>query len=364
MRVTRARHVSRRTPIIGALVLLAMLLVVVGAVLVARQFADTRTRAMAQLQLEQASALTAVAVAEDVARVAATAGVIARSPFLGSALERGASESELANFAQRLHASIEGSRVTGVFAPDATTLAMHPVDRSVIGMRLDDRDWYRGVQEQSPYVSEVYELAAFDRPSSVTVVHRIENARGETLGYLSVALEASFFENVLEGASSSAGAPSLQVLDQSGAVISGQLAEGDDLWTVREDIDDLGWVLVASLSEDEVLADVRSVESAATWFVAVVGVLLLMLGIILAANVRWLAAARRQADRQEQAFELNDTIVQRLAVAHLALSIGRNDEALAQVDAALDSGRRMIGELAEGRNDYVREQAPDRKPDR
>jgi C4-dicarboxylate-specific signal transduction histidine kinase len=349
---------------IAAFVLVAMLLIVIGAVLVARDFADSRARAMAQMQLEQASALAAVAVAEDVARVAATAGVVARSPFLLEALERGADEAELANFSQRLHASIEGARVTGVFAPDATLLAMHPVDRSIIGMRLDDRDWYRGVQEQSPYVSEVHELAAFDRPSSVTVAHRIEDARGETLGYLSVALEASFFENVLEAASSPEGAPDLQVLDQSGAVLAGKLAEGDDFWSVREDIGDLGWVLTASLPEDEVLADVRSVENAATWFVAVVALLLLTLGVILAANVRRLAAARRQSDRQEQAFELNDTIVQRLAVAHLALSIGRSDEALAQVDAALDSGRRIIGELAEGRSDYVREQAPDRKPDR
>lgn len=340
-------------------VLAAILVVVVVAMVAARSFAQSSTEEVARAQLQQASALAAVGESENVARIAAGLRVFAHSPVLHDALRRDAKEAELATFARRVYTTIEDARVAFVVAPDATVLAMHPVDRSLIGERFAERDWYRGVQEQSPYLSEVYEIAAFDQPRAVTVAHEVVDEDGEVLGILTVVVLAQFFEGPLRRADDVPDAPRLQVLDQSGQVVAGTRARGSQVLVERAPISGTGWTLVASLDADDAYAAVRSVEDAAVVLVAVVSTLLLALGGILVLGQRRLAEARRRADRQEQAFELNDTIVQRLAVAHLALSIGRADEALAQVESALEAGRRMIGTLADGRDDYVRTSSAD-----
>lgn len=349
-----ARRTTRSFTYVAFGVLAAILFVVLVAMGLARSFAESRTESVAREKLQQASVLAAVAVSENVARVSTGVGVFARSPFLQDALRAGAPESELAPFAERLHRSIESARVAFIVAPDATVLAMAPVDRSVIGEQFRGRDWYRGVQDESPYLSEAYDIAAFDQPRAVTIAHEVTGTDGKVLGIITAVVLTKFFERPLERATERPEAPRLQVLDQAGEVVAGTAASGGDALVERTPIRDTGWTLVASLDRDVAYADVRSVESAAVAFVAVVSSLLLALGAILALGQRRLDRARRRADRQEQAFELNDTIVQRLAVAHMALSIGRSEEALAQVDSALDAGRRIIGTLADGRTDYVR----------
>jgi GAF domain-containing protein len=63
-------------------------------------------------------------------------------------------------------------------------------------------------------------------------------------------------------------------------------------------------------------------------------------------------AARRQADviatRQRQAAELNDDVIQTLTIARLALQLGRVDEGVDQLAIAIDSGQRILAELADG----------------
>lgn len=335
-------------------VLVAILVVVLVAMIAARSFAQSSTEDVARAQLQQASTLAAVAESENVARIAGGVRVFANSPFLRDALRGNAEEQVLGDFARRMYTTIEDARAAFVVAPDSTVLAMHPVDRTVLGQRFTDRDWYRGVQEQSPYLSEAYLIAAFDQPRAVTVAHKVLDDEGEEFGILTVVVLAKFFDGPLQRASEVADAPRLQVLDQSGQVVAGTRARGSDVLVERAPIGGTGWTLVASLDADDAYAAVRSVEDAAVAFVAIVCTLLLALGTILVLTQRRLSDARRRADRQEQAFELNDTIVQRLAVAHLALSIGRADEALPQVASALDAGRRIIGSLADGRDDYVR----------
>jgi len=55
-------------------------------------------------------------------------------------------------------------------------------------------------------------------------------------------------------------------------------------------------------------------------------------------------AARRQARR---ATELNDDVVQALALAKMQLELGEHDTALASLDDALASSKRILGELVE-----------------
>lgn len=361
--MNHARRTPRSSPYVAFGVLAAILVVVLFAMLVARSFAQSRTEDVARDELAQASALAAVAESENVARVATAVRVFARSPFLKEALVTGAPRSELSGFATRLHASVEDARVAFVVGPEGTVLAMEPVDPGVIGDRFHERDWYRGVLEESPYLSEAHDIAAFDQPRAVSIADQVLDEDGRRIGIITVVVLADFFERPLRRATERPDSPRLQVLDQAGEVVAGTRAKGTEVLVERTPIPDTGWTLVASLDAKEAYADVRSVESGAMGFVAVVCALLLALGAILLLGQRRLADARRRADRQEQAFELNDTIVQRLAVAHLALSMGRNDEALAQVDSALDAGRRIIGTLADGRADYVRSESPDERRD-
>jgi hypothetical protein len=46
----------------------------------------------------------------------------------------------------------------------------------------------------------------------------------------------------------------------------------------------------------------------------------------------------------------------------MALSLDQREEALESLEAALDAGRRIIGELATGRDSYVRDEPASRSP--
>jgi hypothetical protein len=61
-------------------------------------------------------------------------------------------------------------------------------------------------------------------------------------------------------------------------------------------------------------------------------------------------AGRRRAEdalTRQRAFELNDDVVQDLAVAKLSLQTGRTEEGLAALDRALASGKRIISDMVE-----------------
>ena len=67
-----------------------------------------------------------------------------------------------------------------------------------------------------------------------------------------------------------------------------------------------------------------------------------------------LAARRRQA----QAIQLNDDVVQSLAVAKLAIDMGEVSQAAARVDAALKASKHLLSEMAEEAPTLRREPTP------
>jgi hypothetical protein len=345
---------TARSSTLLAFVVVACIVAVTGAsVLGARRFADERIRADVREDLASTSSLVSVAASERVARIVGAVDSIATDPAVESSLGRSAVVRR--DVVGRL-AAIEGVRLGVVVAPDSTLLEMAPRDPGLIGRRFAHRDWYRGVQERSPYLSEAFRMAAFDAPRAVSVAARVVRS-GEVVAILAVAIEAERFEGVLRRAGSAVGLGRLVIADQSGAVVAGERAPAT--WPAeRRAIDGApGWDVVAAVDPDVAFRDVDRVRATAAVTMFIVCALLLVLSAVLAANARRLRRARRVEEREAQAFELNDTVVQRLAVAHMAISLGRIEEAAAEIDASLDAGRRMVGALAGERRDFVRDNA-------
>jgi hypothetical protein len=349
---TRQHRFRRGALYAAAFALLVSLAMVFGAVLLARDYAQDRLERSARERVDQASALAALSVSESVDRIASSVRWTAHSSELVRAIRSGDDVTR-----QRLVLQVQqattGARTAFIADPDAKLLDQYPPDRSVVGASFADRDWYRGAQRHSPYVSEAYHAAADGRPLVSTLAAPVRDA-GATIAYLGVAVDAKQFGHTLVRASRESGSPELQVVDQSGTTIAGSIDAGTPAVRSSHAIPGTGWSLVAALPTSDAYSDLRHIRTAATVFAGVVSMLLLVLGISLFATTRTLFGQQLRDERREQAFELNDTIVQRLAVAHLALSVGRPDEALDSLDEALDAGRRMIGQLAEGRQSYVR----------
>ncbi len=75
-------------------------------------------------------------------------------------------------------------------------------------------------------------------------------------------------------------------------------------------------------------------------------------------------AARKRAEAEltrRRAYELNDDVVQDLAVAKLSLEVGHTTEGLAALDRALESGKRIISDMVRetGRFERLASEAPD-----
>lgn len=337
--------------------LFGVVLVVLAAVLGARRFTETRIEDDQRATLDRTSELVAIAAAENVGRVVGLVEAVASNPEVVAALDGGGTRADFDAIAGRLQAA-EGVRVGFVVAPDSTVLGMFPVDETVIGERFTERDWYKGVRRSSPYLSEAYEIAAFDQPQAVTIAATVR--RGDrTVGILTSVVETERLGRAIARVDDVGGSPDVAIVDQSDQIVAGSVAaaeRGGRLQAERP-IPGTEWSVLATVDRDAAFADLRDVRRAATWLMAAVCALLLVLAMILLLNERRLAHGRRALERQAQAFELNDSIVQRLIVAHLALSMGRPDDALAQLDDALESGRRIIGTLADGRESYVRDLA-------
>lgn len=342
--------------VVASIALVVALTLVIAATLTARHYAADRLDRSARQRVDQAASLSAVAVSENVDRLTNSALALADSPELRASITAndGARSQALVEQLQR---STQGALLAFLATPDGTLTHMYPVDRKVIGVRFAQRDWYHGVQRVSPYLSKAYQTAAFDKPQAVSIAARVDD-HGRRMGILVVVVESSQFGQALLRAARAEGAPELVIRDQSGGIVAGTIRTNrSDAVVATRDIRGTDWQLVASVPASAAFADLRNFRRAATTFAILLCGLLGILGLLLYASNHLLARAQRAAERREQAFELNDTIIQRLAIAHLALSVGRTEDALAALDAAISDGRRIIGTLAEGRPSYVRSAA-------
>lgn len=64
-----------------------------------------------------------------------------------------------------------------------------------------------------------------------------------------------------------------------------------------------------------------------------------------------IAVRTKLEERRQRALELNDDVVQGLAVAQLALQAGREEQALAAIDSTLGAAQGIVGELLESAGD-------------
>lgn len=345
-------HAAQRTSIATAS-LVAALAVVVVATLLARGYAERRFDRAGRDRAADAAALASIAVSENIDRLIQPTVALAADPVLRDALRSGDVRTQ-----QQLLASVQrhtaGARLVALADPTGRVLRMAPSDPAVIGRTFARRDWYRGVQRTSPYLSPAYRIAAFDRPRAVSIAARVTSG-STTLGIVNLVQETQSFGRAIERVGRQPSAPSLVVLDQHHQVVAGTAAPtGDDVIRTSRPIGSTGWQLVATITQRDAQAGLGRVRTATVVFGVVVCGLLLVLGWLLRSTSRGLAAEQQLAQRREQAFELNDAVVQRLAVAHLALSIGERATAMASLEAALDGGRRIIGDLAKGRLSYAR----------
>jgi C4-dicarboxylate-specific signal transduction histidine kinase len=349
----RQHRIRRGALALATLALIIALAILVSAAVYARHFAEQRLERSASERVDQAASLAAISIAENVQRLTATTTMLSGDDELRTAL-RTNDAAVRDRLARRLLESTPGARSSYIVSPDGTLLSIYPLDRSFLGRRFTDRDWYQGVQHTSPYISNAFRTPAPGHPHVVAIASTVRDG-AKVLGIVGVSVETAQFGSALQRATRVDGSPDLLLRDRLHETIAGALpgAATDSLRAAR-DVRGTGWRLIASLPKQTAFGDLRRIRAGITTFAALVSLLLLVLGGVLFAMTRTLYGQQLRDERREQAFELNDTIVQRLAVAHLALSVGRPEEALQSLDEALDAGRRMIGQLAEGRQSYVR----------
>jgi hypothetical protein len=341
--------------------------VVAGLAAVTQVLAERALEDAARSQAADTAELAALAVDENARRLSELVVLSATGPqaLAGVRGDTAAADALL----RTLRRAAAGVRVAFLVDAEGTVLSMSPLDPGVIGENYRYRDWYSGVTRRSPYLSEVYNIAAFDQPRAVTIAASVPGPDGRRLGILTVVQETAEFEPLVRRISED-GDTSLAVLDQTGHVVAGATPpavaratvaaarrsggaerrlgsgmEGRFLAAARLPFSN--WVVLADIPASRALADLPRLRDTATVIAGVALLLLLALLGIYIGTARLLQERELEAERHARAFEINDSIVQRLVLAKLALELGRHGEAGAALDEAIDSGSRLITRLAD-----------------
>lgn len=355
----------RRALVVAAFAATAVVVAGLAAVteILAERALEDRARSRAALTAE----LAGLAVDENARRLTELVVLTASGPQALAGL-RGDVASQDA-VVRTLGRAAAGVRIAFLVDAAGDVVAMSPLDPAVIGENFRFRDWYVGVTRRSPYLSEVYNIAAFDQPRAVTIAANVPGPGGKRAGIVTVVQETAEFEPLVRRIARD-GDIRVSVLDQSGALVAGAEPPAEARGTIvvargrgeaerragsgtegrflaATALPFSGWVVLADIPAERALADLPRLRNAAILIAAVAIGLLLAL---LAAEVRTLRFLQRQeldAERHARAFEINDSIVQRLVLAKLALELGHTDEALAALEAAIDSGSELITRLAD-----------------
>jgi hypothetical protein len=225
------------------------------------------------------------------------------------------------------------------------------------------------VSRRSPYLSEVYTIAAFDRPRAVSIAANIPDGEGGRAGIVTVVQETAAFEPLVRRIARD-GETRVSVLDPRGQLVAGAEPSpaarepiavarrmgdasrrtggahgGSFLAATHLPFSD--WVIVADTPASTALAGLTRIRTAAVLIAVTALVLLLGLLAFYARTSRLLEQRELAAEREASAFEINDSIVQRLVLAKLALELGRPDEARQALDDAIESGSQLITRLAD-----------------
>jgi len=212
----------------------------------------------------------------------------------------------------------------------ARVVAVRPSDPSVVGRRFTNRDWYRGVQRSSPYVSSAYRSAAFDRPRVSAVAARIGPQTRPT-GYVAVT-QGQALQALVDELSAKQGID-VTVTDQRRMIVarSGDRTQrllpnpdsgiyrlrttsGSGRLRAYAPIAGTGWVTTASLSRHEAYAGLAAVRA------VIVGLAVLgaaALAILLAA----LRSIRERRRRQALHEQLAQSLLPRFPVDDAVLKI-------------------------------------------
>lgn len=335
----------------------------------------TQVRDIARSHADKESLIAHIAVRENAQRLTDVLEAYTSSRVLSRAV-RQQDDAAIEELLETLHEQNEGVRVAFFVRNDGTATHMYPLDRSVLGKAYTDRDWYRGVRRQSPYLSEVYEIAAFDQPRAITVAATVPGPSGKPIGIITAVQEASYFDEALdelEDVESS----EVAIIDQRGALVAatdphdralararrdarsdarGRFSLGDASYVYRAvDVGDgSGWQVVSVVSEQSVAPGLVSLRRGALVFILLEGLALLAVGWVVWRVMRAAQLERILASERRRAFEINDGIVQRLAAAELALTLGKHDEAAAATRSALREAKELVDELVIEDPSYVR----------
>jgi C4-dicarboxylate-specific signal transduction histidine kinase len=357
---------ARRTP--ALLVFAAAIAVVVAGAVVAQQLAANALESRARESSEVTASVAAIAVEQNARRLTELVVLTARRPELAAAIRRDdrAKQQEIATALARTSPSI---RIAFVVSADGFVRAMSPRDPKVIGRSYRFRDWYRGVTRRSPYVSEVYRIAAFDRPRAITIAANVPGEHGRA-GIVTVVQETRAFERVVATIGRTRGRR-ISILDQRGRLVTGPTIPAaaqetvaaaralgtatahtgsgqDGRFFAAAALPETGWIVLSDTPARIALGDLPELRWVVIAFAVLTLVCLAGLGGAYVRMRRRVEVAERAELRHRQAFEINDAVVQRLVVAKMALDLGRDEEAKEAIAAALDSGSDLITRLADG----------------
>ncbi len=296
----------------GALIALAVLVLLTTAALLLADQALTR---QANRRAEVTASLAARVVSEQTKRLIEA---VNQASVSLSAVKVGPGDQLSVDGRRTIRRTLTAlDAVSGVdFAflvdPAARVLALSPSDPKVLGLRFTNRDWYRGVQRRSPYVSSAYRSAAFNRPRVSAVAARV-GTQTRPIGYVVVTQGRAL--QVLVDQLSAKQRIDVTVTDQRHMIVASsgdrtqrlvrnpdtqasltRSAPGSDELHAYAQVEGTGWVTTARVSRGEAYAGLASVRA------VIIGLAVLgaaTLALLLAALVS-IRERRRRQDLHEQ----------------------------------------------------------------
>lgn len=314
-----------------ALVVLAVALGVVPLAALAYLVEDRATSAVrseARNSLSSAASLTALFLQEQMSGVQGVVESYSRRQRLQAAIKPGGVDRPVldGHLLELREARADVLNVAGFAEPSGTLLAGIP--DTGVGSDFSKRDWYRGViRSGETYVSEAFRGRVPGSPLTVALASPVRDSNGRLLGIIVVGYTLDQLQRFVARFARQQGID-LTVTDQRGVIIArpggapgGLVSRSTDL-RVREalagrsgtndgdmnaggetvlsayaPVPEIGWTVVAELPRERAYAQVARLQEQVVVITALLALLFVLGGLLLARALRSRDRARRDAER-------------------------------------------------------------------